>query len=39
MFPEQTERMTHSMDTRSDLYSLDVTLYQILTARSAAVLG
>jgi len=31
MAPEQTGRMNRSMDTRSDLYSLGVTLYQMLT--------
>src|SRR5208282_1405316 len=31
MAPEQTGRMNRSMDARSDLYSLGVTLYQILT--------
>jgi serine/threonine protein kinase len=31
MSPEQTGRMNRSMDTRSDLYSLGVTFYQMLT--------
>jgi serine/threonine protein kinase len=33
MAPEQTGRMNRSIDTRSDLYSLGVTLYQMLTDR------
>ncbi|TCU64033.1 PAS domain S-box-containing protein [Bradyrhizobium sp. R2.2-H] len=32
MAPEQTGRMNRSVDARSDLYSLGVTLYQMLTA-------
>jgi predicted ATPase/transcriptional regulator with GAF, ATPase, and Fis domain len=31
MAPEQTGRMNRSMDARSDLYSLGVTLYQMFT--------
>jgi PAS domain S-box-containing protein len=31
MAPEQTGRMNRSMDSRSDLYSLGVTLYEMLT--------
>jgi PAS domain S-box-containing protein len=33
MAPEQTGRMNRSIDSRSDLYSMGVTLYQMLTAR------
>jgi PAS domain S-box-containing protein len=33
MAPEQTGRMNRSIDSRSDLYSIGVTLYQMLTAR------
>ncbi|MGY2258711.1 trifunctional serine/threonine-protein kinase/ATP-binding protein/sensor histidine kinase [Pseudomonas sp. SDO55104_S430] len=32
MAPEQTGRMNRSIDSRSDLYSFGVTLYQMLTA-------
>jgi PAS domain S-box-containing protein len=31
MAPEQTGRMNRSLDSRSDLYALGVTLYQLLT--------
>src|SRR6266851_2356884 len=32
MAPEQTGRMNRSIDARSDLYSLGITLYQMLTS-------
>ncbi len=35
MAPEQTGRMNRSIDSRSDLYSFGVTLYQMLTGTSA----
>src|SRR6202035_470775 len=31
MAPEQTGRMNRSIDSRSDLYSLGITLYEMLT--------
>ncbi len=31
MAPEQTGRMNRSVDSRSDLYALGVTLYEMLT--------
>ena len=33
MAPEQTGRMNRSIDSRSDLYSLGVTLFELLTGR------
>ncbi|MBV9299379.1 MAG: protein kinase, partial [Verrucomicrobia bacterium] len=33
MAPEQTGRMNRCIDSRSDLYSLGVTLYEVLTGR------
>jgi serine/threonine protein kinase len=33
MAPEQTGRMNRSIDSRSDLYSLVITLYEMLTGQ------
>lgn len=33
MAPEQTGRMNRSVDARSDLYSLGVTFYEMLTGQ------
>ena len=35
MAPEQTGRMNRSVDSRSDLYALGVTLYEMLTGHAA----
>ena len=35
MAPEQTGRMNRSIDSRSDLYALGVTFYEMLTGRAA----
>ena len=35
MAPEQTGRMNRSIDSRSDLYALGVTFYQMLTGVAA----
>ena len=39
MAPEQTGRMNRSIDSRSDLYSLGITLYQTLTGSLPLVAG
>jgi serine/threonine protein kinase len=33
MAPEQTGRVNRSIDSRSDLYSLGITFFEMLTAR------